>query len=143
MTGRLMEASETLLYAQNGTYFAPFEDALDALQALKDAGVPMVVISNWDYSLHRVLRVQGLSDYFSHVFASLEEGVEKPDSRLFQIALNALGLEAPDVLHVGDHPGDDYAGATEAGLQALLIDREAPKSGGYVVRSLEEVIGFL
>lgn len=138
-----MTVSEELLYDADGPYFRPFDDAVRALEAVSKLGLPIIVISNWDYSLHRILRVQGISHYFKHVFASLEEGVEKPDPKLFQIALQALGLEPHEVLHVGDHPSDDYSGATAAGLSALLVDRAASVSSGYVIKNLDEVVGYL
>lgn len=143
MTERLMSISDRLLYDPNGGYFSPFDDAVRALEAVRNIGLPMIVVSNWDYSLHRMLGAHRLSPYFSHVFASLEEGVEKPDPKLFEIAVGALGLSASDVIHVGDHPADDYSGAISAGLGALLVDRSAPRSSGYVISSLDEIVHFI
>ena len=89
-------------------------------QARPMPGVRMAIVSNWDNSLHRTLRMFGLTEYFEHVVASLEEGVEKPEARIFQIALERAGVEPGDALHVGDNPIDDWQGAKNVGMRALL-----------------------
>ena len=81
----------------------------------------------------------GLTDYFEHVVASLEEGVEKPDPRLFQIVLDRLGVEAENALHVGDSPRDDWQGATDAGMRALVIDRGNPAPSEARITSLAQL----
>jgi len=103
--------------------FEVFEDVLPCLDALSQLGVRVAIISNWDYSLHRILRAKGLTDRFEFAIASLEEGVEKPHERIYRIALDKLGAEPHEVAHVGDDPVDDFNGAREAGLRGLLIDR--------------------
>jgi putative hydrolase of the HAD superfamily len=50
--------------------------------------------------------------------------VEKPAREIFDRTLTGLDLPPASVLHVGDSPLEDYAGAREAGLRALLIDRK-------------------
>lgn len=103
--------------------FSLFEDVLPALDLLDSLGVRMAIISNWDYSLHRILRAKGLTDRFEFALASLEEGIEKPNPRIFEIALERLKVPACDVAHIGDDPVDDFNGARDAGLRGLLIDR--------------------
>jgi HAD superfamily hydrolase (TIGR01549 family) len=103
--------------------FSLYEDVLPALDLLDSLGVRMAIISNWDYSLHRILRAKGLADRFEFALASLEEGIEKPHSLIFQIALKRLGVGAGNVAHIGDDPVDDFQGALDAGLHGLLIDR--------------------
>ncbi|MDK3161060.1 HAD-IA family hydrolase [Kamptonema cortianum] len=120
-----------------------YEDSHDALDAVEKAGLRMAVISNWDISLHRVLRMLGIYERFEVVVASLEEGVEKPDTKLFEITLDRLGLPADSCLHVGDDPLADGHGARSAGMSAVLIDRNAAHSDGTVIRSLGEIAAFL
>lgn len=113
------------LYGPNIDQFVPYEDVGPALEWLKTQDVKLAVLSNWDYSLKRVLRALNLFDEFDLVVASLEEGVEKPDARLFAITLERLGVSASETLHVGDCPNDDYHGAKAAGLHAALLDRSS------------------
>lgn len=121
----IIDISNSLLYDPPDRYFELYSDVVPCLDALGRQGIPVHVLSNWDYSLHRVLRAHGLYDRFGHVIASLEEGVEKPDSRLFQIACERIGASPSETLHVGDNPSDDYDGALGAGLCAVLLDRSS------------------
>lgn len=111
------------LYGPDQRIFRLFEDTVPALEALTAEGTRLAVISNWDYSLHRVLRQLGITPYFEIVLASLEEGVEKPEPGLFQVALERLGVEPQATLHVGDDPIDDYRGARDFGMRAALVYR--------------------
>lgn len=96
---RLVAAAPGLLYGEDSDQFTLFEDVLPTLDKLDASGIRMAVISNWDYSLHRVLRALGIHDRFDCVIASLEEGVEKPDPRLFHLTLERLGVPAPNAVH--------------------------------------------
>lgn len=127
------------LFGPRSEVFRAYEDTLCALRLLREQGVRTAVVSNWDTTLHRVLAMFGIDSLVEFALASLEEGVEKPDPRLFRIALDRLGLDAERVLHVGDHPIDDYEGAKGAGMQAALLDRTQPSDVPYRVRSLMEI----
>jgi len=135
----MLEAGDQLLYGKSSKVFRLYDDVVPCLEALKSAGVRMMVISNWDNSLHRVVRHFGLNDYFDSIIASLEEGVEKPDPLLFSIALDRVGAEAKDVVHVGDNPLDDVKGALDAGLRAILLDRSLPQSEPNRISSLHDL----
>jgi putative hydrolase of the HAD superfamily len=115
--------SDDIIFGPQSTVFRSIPDVDPCLRALHSAGVRLAVISNWDYSLHRALRMFGLDGYFEFALASLEEGVEKPDPELFRIALRRLNLAPNEVLHVGDDPMDDAQGAKSAGMDCVLIDR--------------------
>lgn len=138
-THAALEVADRLLYGPESEVFRLFPDTVPALDALQAEGYRLAVLSNWDVSLHKVLRHFGIDGYFELVIASLEEGVEKPDPRLFELALSRLGMEAADVGHVGDDPIDDLTGARGAGMRAWLVDRSLPISGGHYVRSLDEL----
>lgn len=135
----LMRAGRPLLYSEGSPYFSLFPDVVPALDALERLHVEMAVVSNWDYSLHRILDMLGITRRFKVVLASLEEGVEKPDPRLFQIALDRLGARAEESVHVGDNPIDDLQGARNAGMAGLLIDRDRASSEGSLLHSLEAI----
>jgi putative hydrolase of the HAD superfamily len=119
----VMAEADRLLYGPEQTQFRLFEDALPAVRKARKQGLKTAVVSNWDYSLHRVLEVLGARDEFDEVVASLEEGMEKPDPRLFRIALDRLEAAPGETLHVGDDPLDDVSGALGAGMRAVLLDR--------------------
>ena len=68
-------------------------------------------------------------------------GVEKPDPRIFQIALERMGIDPADALYVGDLYEVDAMGARAAGLDVVLLDPSGGHSGRDVktVRSLVEL----
>jgi len=97
-------------------------DVAPALSRLKRAGLRLVVVSNANGTLRAQLARLGLAERFEHMLDSFEEGVEKPDPRLFQIALQRAGARPETTLHVGDLYEIDVVGARAAGLGAVLLD---------------------
>jgi REG-2-like HAD superfamily hydrolase len=113
------------LYSSDSPIFRLFPDTVPFLDKMKERDMNMVVLSNWDISLHRVLAAHDLTKYFDLVMASLEHGVEKPAPGIFQIVEDHFQLRGSDILHVGDDPVDDLHGARAFGWQSVLLDRSA------------------
>jgi FMN hydrolase / 5-amino-6-(5-phospho-D-ribitylamino)uracil phosphatase len=95
-----------------------YADTLPALTALA-ARVPLVSISNGNADLARI----GLSHHFRASITAREIGCAKPDARIFAAACARLGVAAEHVLHVGDDPALDVAGARAAGLRTGWLNR--------------------
>jgi HAD superfamily hydrolase (TIGR01549 family) len=121
------------------------EDVVPALARLRRLAARLVVVSNANGRLHAMLERLGLARFFDVVLDSQVEGVEKPDPRLFRIALERSGARAETTLHVGDFYWIDVRGARAAGLRAVLLDAadlyqsaDCPR-----VRSLGELAGRL
>lgn len=114
---------------------------VEALERLKAGGMRLAVISNSDGRAAAALEAGGLLDQFEFVIDSGEVGVEKPDPRIFQIALNRMGLEASEAVYVGDLYEVDVVGARAAGLDVVLLDPAGAYAGRDVktVRSLVEL----
>jgi putative hydrolase of the HAD superfamily len=125
-------------------HFDAFADAAPALAALRRGGLRLVVASNWDCSLPDVLAQAGLLHLIDAVVPSAVAGAAKPDPALFEAALREAGCGPRDALHVGDSLDNDVAGATAAGIAALLLVRggDAPP-GVRVIRSLAELPAVL
>ena len=115
--------------------FRAFDDAAPALAGLRDRGLRLVCLSNWDVSLTDVLERVGLLDLLDGVVTSAGTGARKPDPAIFERALELAGCTASEALHVGDSTAEDVAGAQAAGIPALLIDRD----GGGDIASLTEI----
>ena len=98
-------------------------DALSILQRLHECGLTLGVISNFDYRLYRILDGLELSRWFDSITISSEAGYAKPSARLFETALKRHRLAPDEALHVGDSERLDLAGASAAGLAAVLLDR--------------------
>jgi putative hydrolase of the HAD superfamily len=117
-----------------------------ALRTWRARGTALVVVSNWDVSLHGVLRDTGLTPLVDGVLTSAEEGVAKPDPALLLRALAmAGGIDPADALHVGDSVEHDVAGARAAGMRAALVTGGGPAPpvppGTLVVARLDELAG--
>jgi putative hydrolase of the HAD superfamily len=97
-------------------------DVEPALERLKALGVKLVVVSNSNGRLRHLFERIRLADRFDVLFDSFEEGVEKPDPRLFEIALERCGARRETTMHVGDLYNVDVVGARAAGLRAVLLD---------------------
>jgi len=120
--------------------FTAFPDAVPALEALRAAGVRVVVVSNWDRSLGQALDRAGLGALVDGVVSSAEVGRAKPAPEPFRAGLELAGVEAGDALFVGDSPDTDIEGARAAGIRALLVAREGPApEGAEAITSLERV----
>jgi putative hydrolase of the HAD superfamily len=132
----LQETADELGFGPDSILFRPYDDVLPCFAELKAMGIRLAVVSNWDYSLHRVLRMFGFDEHLELAVASLEEGVEKPDRRLFDITLDRLGVTAEETLHVGDNPEDDLQGARNAGIRGVLIDRSAVHPAPPIIETL-------
>jgi len=101
-----------------------YDDVPETLAGLKAAGCGLAVVSNWDHRLEGILQSLDISRYFDAIIISALVGVEKPVPRIFHLALSRFpGVNARDVLHVGDSMHDDVRGALAAGLQAAHIRR--------------------
>jgi putative hydrolase of the HAD superfamily len=104
--------------------FEPFPETVEVLGALREAGRPLAVVSNWDVSLREVLDRTGLTGYFDAIVISSEHGAAKPDPSPFRAALRALGAEAASAIHVGDTHAEDVLGALAAGVTPVLVVRD-------------------
>jgi HAD superfamily hydrolase (TIGR01549 family) len=94
----------------------------DALDRLRASGRRLVVVSNANGTLRAHFGRLGLADRFDVLIDSCDEGVEKPDPRIFQLALERSGARAETTLHAGDFYHVDVMGARAAGLEAWLVD---------------------
>lgn len=98
-------------------------DVVPTVDALRALGVRLVVVSNANGKLHTMFERVGLGGRFDVVLDSHDFGVEKPDPRLFLLALEASGAAAASTVHVGDFFHIDVVGARAAALaDAVLVD---------------------
>jgi len=115
------------------------------LEAIRNRGHQMAVISNWDRRLPEILDGLDLTGWFQAITVSAIEAVEKPAAGIFLRTLDRLGVRPEETLHIGDSPLEDYEGSKAAGMTPVLIDRPGTFVGnGYRrVSSLDEVLGLL
>jgi putative hydrolase of the HAD superfamily len=108
---------------------------------MRAAGLRLVVVSNWDVSLHDRLAETGIAERVDGAVASAEVGAAKPASEIFARALVLAGVPADEALHVGDSPDEDVGGARAAGIEPVLLVREGELAveGVRTTRSLAEL----
>src|SRR5690606_5111419 len=111
-----------------------YPDAIAALERIS-ARLPVVALSNGNADLARI----GLAHLFTAQFSACSFGSAKPDPAIFLAACERLGLPPGEVLHVGDHPDADVAGAARAGMRSCWINR--PVDGNAPASWLHADIG--
>jgi len=123
---RLKEVGERLTELHNERHLWTHVDDTTppALEALREAGIRLAVISNADGRVESAIIASGIREHFEFVMDSELEGVAKPDPEIFLRACARLGLEPSECLYIGDLYPVDVLGARNAGLQAVLLDPE-------------------
>ncbi len=104
--------------------FRPFPEVDSVLDRLDERGVRLGLLSNWGPNLRDILDHEGLLGRFAAVVISGEEGVAKPDPRIFEIAFDRLGVvPSSSVAYVGDSLTDDVEPSQALGCTPVLVDR--------------------
>jgi HAD superfamily hydrolase (TIGR01509 family) len=117
----------------------PFLDARPALERLRAQKLTLGVISNGWPSLDRQLQAVDLRHYFDLLIVSAHVGSRKPETRIFDYALEQLGMDAGNVLLVDDAP-ENIVAAHALGMQGVVVARTgAPPTELPWVRSLAEL----
>ena len=118
-----VEPEKALEALMGSLEFEAYPDAAPVLTQLRERGLRLVVVSNWDCSLPEVLDRLGLLRLVDDVVVSAVVGAAKPDPRIFRAALDAVHCEPGDAVHVGDSAEADVAGAQAVGIRAVHLDR--------------------
>ncbi|HEX6488319.1 MAG TPA: HAD-IA family hydrolase [Candidatus Dormibacteraeota bacterium] len=137
------------IFAQTGGWGTLVPGSLDGLRALAATGVRLGVVSNSDGTVEQRLRREGVAQVGDGLGVPVEVivdsaavGFSKPDPRIFQVALEALGVPPERVVHVGDSVAMDVHGALNAGVRPLHLDPFDDCPGGPPhdhIRSLQEL----
>jgi putative hydrolase of the HAD superfamily len=108
--------------AERSLWRVPVPGARTVLETLRAAGRRLAVVSNAEGNVERDLLEAGFGGLLETVVDSHRVGVAKPDPRIFEVALDRLGVESDRCLYVGDVPAFDVAGALAAGIPPVLVD---------------------
>ena len=134
----------------NAKTLALLNENRQVLEHLKQAGYPMVLVSNFYGNINQVLKDAEIDGYFKEVIESAVVGVRKPNPAIFALGVCALDLPASQVLVVGDTYGKDIIPAHKLGCHTLWIkglqweekkvDESIPDG---IIKKLSEMEGFL
>jgi len=121
--------------------------AAEAVRTFAEAGLRLAIISDTGFASGEaqteILRRDGLAECFDPIVYSCDVGHPKPHPVPFRVALDALGLPAHEVLHVGDIERTDVAGALAAGMRAIRLDvlrHSGPSAAELVATSWDAVV---
>ena len=128
--------------------FSLLEGAEELVRYLA-AKYPLTVVTNGFVEVqYEKFDKSGLRDCFAHIVLSEEVGCQKPNPRIFEEALRMNGLQAEDVVMIGDSWNSDIQGAINAGIDQIWIRKSKDplpegQSATYLVQSLSEVMEIL
>jgi putative hydrolase of the HAD superfamily len=125
--------------------YALFDDVLPVLGELRRDRTLLGVVSNFEEWLERLLDQLGVLEAFHVRVISGLEGMEKPDPRIYRLALERAGVDAADAAFVGDSPEFDVDPPAALGMFPVLIDRRDryPAFSGVRIRRLTDLPGVL
>lgn len=124
-------------------YCVPFNGLTEMLNALKDKQFLIGIITNGRHEGQMAsLRALSLEEVFDVVLISESEELSKPDSALFERALNRLGVKANEAFYVGDHPINDIEAAKKVGLMTIWKKNEVYKqvNSDFLINELSEIL---
>lgn len=131
---------------EGNTNIALFGDVIPVLRKLREDNIQMAILTNGPSDGQREkIKSLGLDKYISKVYISEEMGASKPDKKIFEYALNDLGLPSSQILMVGDSIEYDYSVSEQVGVRFILIDRlnKMPQFEGESIRSLSDLMTIL
>lgn len=142
-----VKAQATALYCYNAAR-ASVEAAIPVLEALS-ARFPIVLVSNFYGNIETVLEDFGVRKFFGAIIESAVLGIRKPDPRIFEHGVKALGLLPSETLVIGDSYRKDIAPAEAIGCQAIWLkgkgwtEEEDSLLYPNTISKLDEVLGIL
>jgi putative hydrolase of the HAD superfamily len=133
-------------------YLKPDPDVIPTLIALRDKDRKIGIVSNgrsvkqWE----KIIRL-GLQHFFHTVVISEEVGFEKPDPKIFELALKELGVKPEETAYVGNTPEVDVLGANAAGLVSVRLVKRKHKEPRFdrtmrptvTVRKVSDLLSIL
>jgi putative hydrolase of the HAD superfamily len=105
-----------------------------------------IITNGFNESQALKMNASGLTPYFDLIVTSETTGHKKPDPRIFQYAMDRLGVKCQDCLMIGDNPNSDILGAINSNIDNVYFD---PHQKGiehhptYTIKHLRELEGLL
>ena len=107
----------------------PYPEAAATLSSLREVGLAIGVCSNWGWELNGFLEGVGLLHLVDAVVTSARAGARKPHPGIYASSISALGVDAADVVFVGDSWEPDVRGPRQLGMTAVHVWRVEERSG--------------
>ncbi len=117
-----------------------FPDVSPTLTSLREAGLSVAIVSNFDSRLEHICRGLGLTDLMDAVIYSAHVGYAKPAPAIYEAALAAVGTSRERTLFVGDSAEEDVEGPRRVGLAAVLLDRAGSSDRADAIGNVRELV---
>ena len=134
----VLRAALEALYSVTDENWTIEEDAIPTLEALQTSGYGLGIISNTSDDAHvqRLVDDNGLRPFFEVVITSAALGIRKPDTRVFQVALDHFRVQPNEAAMVGDTLDADIMGANQSGIYSIWITRriQIPEEGELTIQ---------
>lgn len=132
-------------------HYVIYHDSKDTIEKIYHMGIKIGLLSNVDSikakTRRPVMRKNEILHFFNTIILSDEVGYVKPQKKIFDLALNAIGIQdGSNVIHVGDNLITDAAGAKNAGLIPILYDPQGFYNSDdnlITIKSLSEILNYL
>jgi HAD superfamily hydrolase (TIGR01509 family) len=117
---------------------APVPGIFELIHELDERGIKQAIVSNWPPSLPNFLKHHGFANRFAIVCYSAQDGIHKPDERIFRRAMGLLGVAPNQTIMIGDNPEWDVIPTRAMGMRAIHFD---PRKQ-YAHREADDVAGL-
>jgi FMN phosphatase YigB (HAD superfamily) len=115
------DLADALYAVESDPRYNPFaSDTKVGMSTIKDMGALVVVISDIHFDLRPTFQENQLDDMVDEYLLSFEVGLQKPDPRIFQLALDRFQVDASEVVMIGDRESHD-GGATSLGISTVIL----------------------
>lgn len=138
----LQRQARKLVYPVAARLFRAYPDLHEVLAELRARGYTLHVLSNNSSILPLQLRLIDITHYFETISWSEEMGFEKPDPRIFEMALERIGAGPSEAVYVGDSVEADVLGAEQVGILPIHADHRQRLPDGSQLR-VESLAGLL
>ncbi len=142
-------------YALTRDTMVPLPGVIEMLSTLKGQGMKIGLISDCSSEVPNIWPDTPFGRLFDITVFSCVEGIKKPDPRIYNLAVDRLGVKPGDCLYVGDGSSNELTGAAAAGMHPVLVidptedspgthrvDFEGDEWDGPVISSLDEVLNL-
>ena len=129
-----------------GKMTAPYSELYEVLEALKGRYKLGIITNGYSTVQRQKIHSVGIANYFDDIVVSGEQDYAKPDSRIFVLSCNNLGVTPTEAVYIGDYYPNDIAGALGSNIMPIWINedpKEHPEYDGIRVKRLMEILKFL
>jgi putative hydrolase of the HAD superfamily len=117
---RVKQAAQ-IRFSYTARSITPRTDAIATLSCLKSGGCKTGLISDCSVELPAIWKDTPFVKLIDIAIFSCSVGVRKPDPRIYQLTANQLGIKPEKCLYIGDGSSQELTGASQVGMQAVLL----------------------